>query len=315
MKQLLANFGDVHLVRRATLVVLASVVAGLLAANSSTSQASEGQDWLSCLAQLDRRMSDEPRIVAVGHAYGRPGGSNIGLDPKLASTIPDLRSEADVIALTGDVTRDGSAASLKVVKEQLGQWRRILVAPGNHDVGTGQKRTAFTETFGQAFGRTSVGDSAVIWLDTDEADQAISTRQMKWLRKQIRSGSMQKHKSLIVFTHHLVWANSVEERMQINAGPRDPSWARDRGRLHTALAKLDIPVVVISGDTGAWPENAETLCRTTENVTYLASGIGGYEGDSALLISTGDQPGVRVCPLAEASSSRCDSRSLQRSTD
>jgi hypothetical protein len=249
---------------------------------------------------LRKKDDSEQKMIVVGHAYGRPGTEALGLDPTLVGAMPTLSSIASVIALTGDITRRGSQESFSAAIDQLRPWRKVIVAPGNHDVGTSASRSAFENSFGHTYGISRVGEASVIWLDTESADSAVSTPQIRWLKRTLSSPTVKRASSLIVLTHHLVWADSRAERNQRNAGPRDTTWQRDPNRLHRVLSQSDIPILVISGDVGAWPENGQPICKERGSITYVASGIGGYESDIALIVSTGDRLAVTTCRLRDA---------------
>ena len=263
------------------------------------------EKWEKCLNGLSQHVGRrDQNLLVIGHAYGAPGSSHLGLDPKLARAIPGLSRRFENVGLTGDIVSMPSRDSLYKAKEQLGAFNRVIAAPGNHDIG--QTSQNFERVFGPLYGYTRVGESAIIWLDSASGDQAVSTQQMKWLRKTLHSPIIRNSKSLVVLIHHMVWAATPDELAAKNAGPADPSWQRNSSRL-TRVLRSGYPrsILVVSGDTGAFAENSATVCRSSGRLTLLANGIGGRSDDAVLIITTGASPSVQSCTISSLIADYC----------
>lgn len=84
--------------------------------------------------QGERRRENKLRIAAVGDFHC--GEADVGLYRDLFAAAND---EADVLVLTGDLTRRGSAAEFKVVVGELADVKIPIVAVlGNHDYEAGE---------------------------------------------------------------------------------------------------------------------------------------------------------------------------------
>lgn len=82
----------------------------------------------------DRRRAGSVRIAAVGDFHCGP--EDVGVYRELFARVND---DADVLVLTGDMTRRGAAADFKVVVGELAEVKVPIVAVlGNHDYESGE---------------------------------------------------------------------------------------------------------------------------------------------------------------------------------
>ena len=249
----------------------------------------------ACIDAIGTADPRAERMVVAGHGYGSHGGDNEGLYPPLLAALGELAATSQVVGLTGDISRSGSLDSFTRIDNELSGWPTVLAAPGNHDVGSPESRAAFESVFGQPFGSRVLGDSLVLWIDTDVDDWRISGEQLQWMRQALSSNDAKAASSVVVLTHHLIWSRGDRSDFPVNGGPRDRSAARDPDQLQQLLEPLGKPVLVISGDVGAFPEQVSIACDIRGPVSYVASGVGGGLQDTVLVVALSPTPTVHVC--------------------
>lgn len=235
-------------------------------------------------------------LVIVGHAYGVSGESetNVGLDERLLNVLQKWGGSKEGIALTGDISRSGTEESFLKIKDELSEWQNVVIAPGNHDVGTPLQRDSFERIFGPQYGSERLGNSVVLWLDTVQSDWRIEGNQLDWLEQELASLPESGAKSLIVLTHHVIWSESDGTEIPFNGGPMNPS-EHDPDQLPRLLADVTIPTVVVSGDAGAIPGKSPLGCKRVGSVAYVSSGIGAREVDAFLEVSLDERLSMRIC--------------------
>lgn len=252
--------------------------------------------------------SDSPLAVATGHGYGSHKGTNVGLYPPLLPVLDALAGSADVLFLTGDIARNGAADEFAEVGQETAAWPTVLVAPGNHDVSEPERRAAFTQAFGPTYGSQRIGSTLVIRLDTELDDWRIAGDQLDWLRSTLASPEAQGAASVVVLTHHLIWAPDNGAAQPVNGGPHAAAAPRDPNQLGDLFASVDVPVVVVSGDTGAFADRPSLACEDRGGIRYVASGVGGGAQDSVLVMRLGAQPRIAVCRLGVDDPNDCVER-------
>jgi len=244
-------------------------------------------------------------MVVVGHAYGSHGGENLGLYPPLIEILQLAARQESILALTGDISRSGSPESFAQIRRELADWSLVLVSPGNHDVGSFEQRSAFKAYFGSTYGSRIVHNTFVLWLDTDLDDWRISGNQLSWLEEELRSDAAAAADAIVVLTHHLIWSRGDRTDFPVNGGPREPNAVRSPDQLQNLLEPLGKPVLVISGDTGAFASQSSLACEQRGRVHYIASGVGGGEQDTFLKVKINGTLDVEVCELETDIRPRC----------
>jgi hypothetical protein len=213
----------------------------------------------------------ESPLLLAGHVYGNHNDSNLGLYPPFLDVL-ESKSIKNVkkIALLGDLVRDSNKAdSYTEIKVEL-QPFEVIAVPGNHD-DTDQLASLFNERFGlQDSGRTRI-----IWIDTTIAEGEIEGEQLNLIISALTVLPVNIEKVLIL-THHLIWADPDKVNYQGNGGFRFSKLdSYDYGQLAKIIQISQVPVVVISGDAGAFAGQPSYSCFQENNGLFLSTGMGG----------------------------------------
>ena len=212
--------------------------------------------------------------MVVGHAYGATEGDNRGVDPALVEFLSSTDDRWDLIALTGDIVRHASNRNFTLVRDQLSPYAdQLVVAPGNHDVGTERdnaKRDTFKNVFGSLWSAVELSEVLLIFLDLS-VDWKLDIEQQQWLEDLLISSD--RFSRIIVFSHQLVWADYVGADVRPNSLDGlsgDPNFAD----LLSKFWPNATAVTFVAGDVGVGA-NPGLFCGSKDGVTYLANGLGG----------------------------------------
>ncbi|PIP00441.1 phosphodiesterase [Pleomorphomonas carboxyditropha] len=150
------------------------------------------------------------KLIQVTDPHLRRRGELVcGLDPaaNLEAAIADINryhADADLVAITGDLSDDGSAASYRLLAETIGP----LVPPSRLLLGNHDGRAAFSAVFpdapaedGFVQSATDVGNHRLLFLDTlDEGAVAgrLCEHRLAWLDNRLAEAPA----SALVFMHH-----------------------------------------------------------------------------------------------------------------
>ena len=91
-------------------------------------------------------------IIIAGHSYGTPGALAKGTYIKFLNYLnQNLINKQDFFILAGDIVRKANRQNFKLIKTEIMKFsKKIIIAPGNHDVGEGsnnKQRKQFIQEF------------------------------------------------------------------------------------------------------------------------------------------------------------------------
>ena len=214
-------------------------------------------------------------LTVVGHAYGKPGGDNIGLSENLLNYFSSQDIYDNEIAIfTGDFNRYNTIEDLKQVKIQIEKhFDTYYLVPGNHEV---RENNNFYKIFKKDFFNIELQSALLIGANFNNSDWLPSIYQKNLINEIIKKSTS---KTIILFSHQLFWKDLFRDDVSPNSNqflkkldPLPLDWIDTNGK----------ELVVISGDYGAF--GAYTFCKNYGNITFIANGIGGLETDTIIKI-------------------------------
>ena len=218
----------------------------------------------------------------IGHAYGDPIAPGDFVSPQVQSFIRKNYAYLDNVLFTGDVIADPSTAKWKQLIEfsqEIGV--KFHIAPGNHDVGIGDnsRRDIWNETPFQLpdddLKIVQAAGFSFAFEDSISTGWQIDPNVIEKLSKIELDGPL-------VVLRHNVAIQEMEIIANSNAGRRGPL-----PTLENLSRLLPSGTVVISGDAGAFETKPRFACAQKNNVTFIANGVGGINGDLVLIASEG----------------------------
>ena len=154
---------------------------------------------------------------------------------------------------------------------------------GNHDE-SAYARKLLTEKFGGTFYSFKKQNDVYVVFDTQKELGDIPREQIEFLEKTIEENS--KTKKFFLFMHELLWTAKKVEYKNIypNRGYAFDSnfWTEFYPVLKKNKSKN---FYIVAGDVGANAASSPVFREKIDNVTFLASGMGGHKDENYLLFS------------------------------
>ena len=235
--------------------------------------------------------------LIIGHAYGSHDTYGEGVDASLAEflKVSEVAQATDRIYFTGDVLHTPSRARWSKIKSEFSMFK-ILIAPGNHDVGRGDNsnRDIFFDQFPSLPITEMHPEYLIVALDSTEGPESLTVENVDYLKRQISKHSDKK--KVFVLVHHVLRSGG---KGVANSAPSMSAQAKaNRRYLEAFLAERQgskTELTFISGDTGAWASSPRLDCVNQFGASFISSGIGGFESDGVLVIA---QSEIYFLPLS-----------------
>ena len=226
----------------------------------------------------------EYSFFVAGHAYGAPGVDNIGFHPPLSAAFPYL-NEKDALELgifTGDAVIASTEENWQEFKADLEQLdATTYLAPGNHDLGNEVLYEAYIGP--TEFNFRHKGDLFIV-LETTTTNWNITTEKVAEIKALVDS-TLGSEDKIFIFCHQLLW---YEENTKYD-GCRPNSLEGKEGETDfftefiPMLDQLEREVYIYAGDVGAFENVCALMYDELDQVTLIASGMGGGKNDNIVL--------------------------------
>ncbi len=235
--------------------------------------------WLGATAQ-----DSQPQysFFTAGHTYGTPGNAQYGLYPPFMEKLAFLNNYESLAlgCLTGDVVVQSTPAYWDAAQEDMAAFSMPLyIAAGNHDVGP-----EFEARFGDYFYAFQQQGDLFITLVPSLGNWSIEGEQKEFLLNVVDSlAPLSDH--VFVFLHELIWwsPDSIFQNVILNYIPYYPGSTNFWTEIEPLFRALDNPVVFYAGDLGCCTHVTPFMYHRYENITLIASGMGGGEKDNLII--------------------------------
>ena len=223
-------------------------------------------------------------FYVAGHTYGKPGVDNVGVHPPFKAKFDLLNSDENIAfgIFTGDIVWTSTELNWDEIDADLATLDKpVYFAAGNHDVAN---RELFESRYGTTIFSFIHNSDLFIVLDPNLDGWNISGEQLNFLQSEIENKANQVS-NIIILTHQLLWwtPSNIYSEVRPNsfAGRSDTVnfWTEIEPLFHS----LENNVVFIAGDVGAFPNGSEFMYDTYDNITLIASGMGGEQRDNIVI--------------------------------
>ena len=229
----------------------------------------------------------------AGHTYGSPGVDNEGLHPAFKHKFNLIQNDGSVDfgILTGDIVITGTEQNWNEVDVDLNELGLpVYFAAGNHDM---TDRALFESRYGQTYYSFVHQSDLFIVLDPNIDEWNISGDQLQFLQG-VLNDEVQNINNIFVFFHQLLWwePNNIYQNVSLNslAGRADTiNFWNEIEPLFNGLSK---PVHMFAGDVGAFNTGSEFMYHKYDNITLIASGMGGNVRDNFIIIDVHEDASV-----------------------
>ncbi len=225
-------------------------------------------------------------FFVAGHTYGKPGVNNIGFHPAFKQQFPYIQGRPEIKfgVLTGDIVspnpieRDWDEIDADI--DTLGL--PVYFAVGNHDM---ENRPLFESRYGATYYSFKHQNDLFMVLDPNMDEWNILGEQMSFLQNTLYQHAATSD-NIYVFFHQILWKdNDIFSYITWNS-----SAGRAAGDINfwtvvePLFHKLPNTVVMFAGDLGA-PWASTVTYDSYDNITLIASGMGGGEGDNFVVVN------------------------------
>ncbi len=224
-------------------------------------------------------------FFVAGHTYGKPGVDNAGVHPPFKRKFDLIKSDTLIKfgILTGDIVLNGTAKNWDEVDkdiEELGV--PVYFAAGNHDM---SDRELFESRYGKTYYSYVYNNDLFIILDPNLDSWNISGEQLQFLTDELREKAGDAADIFILF-HQVLWwsADNIFSNLQVNSLALRADTINFWSEVEPLFHSLPNSVYLFAGDVGAYDNGDEFMYYHYDNITFIASGMGGEARDNFVIV-------------------------------
>jgi len=243
--------------------------------------------FTSC--EKDPVIVDEPGQVlysfyVAGHTYGKPGVNNIGFHPPFKDKF-DWLNELEFLdfgILTGDIVLSGTEQNWNEIDEDLKLLEdQVYFAAGNHDM---TDRPLYESRYGKSYQSFVHNKDLFVLLDPNIDEWNISGVQLDFLKNTLNDNANDVD-NIYVFFHQLLWwsPDNIYQNVCFNSLAGRADMINFWDEVEPLFNALPNPTYMFAGDVGAFNDGCEFMYHSYDNITFVASGMGGEVRDNIII--------------------------------
>ena len=158
----------------------------------------------------------------------------------------------------------------------------VYFAAGNHDI---TDRALYESRYGQSYYSFINHADLFIVLDPNIDAWNISGVQLAFLENVLNSEA-QTANNIFVFFHQLLWwePENIYQNVVLNSLAGRADTINFWSEIEPLFTELSNPVHLFAGDVGAFSTGSEFMFHQYDNITLIASGMGGNVRDNFVII-------------------------------
>ena len=224
-------------------------------------------------------------VDIAGHTYGAPGVDNEGVHPPLKNKFDFIKNDQTIEfgVFTGDIVPTGTEQNWNEIDADVNALGLpIHFAVGNHDM---TDRDLYESRYGQTYFSFVHQSDLFIVLDPNIDNWNISGDQLQFLQDVLISQS-ENVNNIFVFFHQLLWwePDNIYQNIDMNSlAGRDDAinfWSE----VEPLFNAISNQTFMFAGDVGAFNTGSEFMFDQYDNITLIASGMGGGVRDNIVVI-------------------------------
>ena len=242
---------------------------------------------------VSEEMSIDYSFFIAGHTYGTPGVDNQGLHPPFRNKFDFIQDVESLIfgVFTGDIVIEGTTQNWDEIDQELNTLDiPVYFAAGNHDI---TDRVLYESRYGQSYYSFTNHADLFIVLDPNIDSWNISGDQLVFLENVLDSEA-QNANNIFVFFHQLLWwePDNIYQNVALNSLAGRADTINFWSQIEPLFTELSNPVHLFAGDVGAFSTGSEFMFHQYDNITLIASGMGGNVRDNFVIIDVYDDGSV-----------------------
>ena len=214
--------------------------------------------------------------IIVGHPYGSPIYHNGFISKDLEFFLKSNKGKLDKIFLTGDVFSVPTKENWENLYSLIGRNADLIIAPGNHDVGSSQNRILFNETIKHSTNfpiTIKLRNRVILVEDSVLNNWLINSDIIDVINQNINK------KPLILLRHNIPASDFISiANSKYGISRKLPTFA-------DLSKKIKNETIIISGDGGAFKHLPRFFCRRKNNLTFILNGLGDQKEDIILVLT------------------------------
>jgi hypothetical protein len=231
---------------------------------------------------------DETEIIysffVAGHVYGAPGVDNIGVHPAFKNNFDLIQNDSTISlgVFTGDIVLTGNETNWDEIDQDVSDLGvPVHFAVGNHDM---SDRALYESRYGITYYDFIEQGDLYIVLDPNLDEWNISGDQLDFLKNSLLQA--EGVNNIYVFFHQLLWweEDNIYQNVVLNSLQGRAEVINYWAEVEPLFNGLDNPVIMFAGDVGANPTGDEFVYHTYDNITVIASGMGGNQRDNIVIV-------------------------------
>lgn len=227
---------------------------------------------------------EEPEysFFTAGHAYGEPDSPHFGLHSPFVDFIPQLNNHPNMELgfFTGDVVSSSTPSHWDSAMADMSQLKMPThIAAGNHDMSN-----EFIKRFEKYYYSFHHRDDLFIVLTPGLDEWNISGDQLEFLESTMNTNHL-KVKNIFIFLHELIWwsPNNEFKNVKMSSFANYPGSSNYEDVVKPLLSSYSNNIVIYAGDLGSIDKVSPCMYHTDDNITLIASGMGGGIRDNIII--------------------------------
>ncbi|MCG8575894.1 MAG: metallophosphoesterase [Flavobacteriales bacterium] len=235
-----------------------------------------------CKEQPKEAERDYSFFVA-GHAYGSPTNYQGGLMDAFMAQLDTLNQDSLMKfgVFTGDLVKYSEEQYWNMLVNDLEEIKaKTYATPGNHDVINPQFFLGLFTSFYQSFYHQN---DLFILLDANPGGWNIEGYQLDFLKNKVAEHDASKG-NIFVFTHQLIWMDHERYKgLGVNSSEGRDSTLTFWTEIVPLFEDLSCKTYFFAGDVGAFDWATPVFHDEQDNLTFIASGMGGGVKDNYII--------------------------------
>jgi hypothetical protein len=242
---------------------------------------------VNCTKKTEGRVLEKEVVYSffvAGHVYGKPGVNNVGVHPPFKSKFNLIKNDSLIQfgVFTGDIVYQPSIQDWDEIDDDVNDLGiPVYFAPGNHDM---LNKELFEQRYGDTYFHFIKNKDLFIVLDPNIDSWNISGNQLSFLENVVEKNA-ENVDNIFVFFHQVLWWDKENKYKNVHLNSVD--YRSDSlnffATIEPMFRELTNNVVMFSGDVGAFYTAQEFMHDNYENITLVASGMGGGVRDNFII--------------------------------
>jgi len=233
---------------------------------------------------VDDTLDNSYSFFIAGHVYGKPGNDIVrdGLHPPFKNkfSLINQNSNIEFGIFLGDIVWESNEENWNNVdKDLIDIGKPTFFAVGNHDI---ENREIFESRYGNTYYHFMHRGDLHIFLDPNLDNWNISNEQLEYLKETLNNNN--NVDNIFVSFHQMLWwsNDNIYQNVRLNSKEGRAELINFWSEIEPLFSSLENNVIMMAGDLGAGGWADSFMFHNYDNITFVASGMGGCGTNNCL---------------------------------